>query len=521
MPSIGDLGFVNNRRAPVAPNRTEPMAMPITDNIPQSAINQYIQENSIGFDKLTLSKLYVNQDMESSNFVTGSTGWYIGGDGSAEFNNVTIRGTLIAGEIHIPDEDTTANSFHVEPDGDTFWGCTQSDFDADNDNAIAYILKTGFAKFQNVVVNGTTLNLESVFGDGSDGDLTTSGNVSLSRDMFYDDLTVSAGDTINPSGYRIFVKGTLTIEATGEILDDGNNGSNGSAGGNGAAYPTSATGGAGGAGATGLADGSMYGGSNGGAGSAGGNGPSYSKGSGSTSATNGTAGVQGETANKALGGAAVAGGAGGQRVGGFVAGGLLGAGGGAGGTTTVYNTPKNMSSAYLLIDGLPSVDILRSCPGSGGGGGGGTGGCSDNDIDGDSSSGGAGGGGGGAGSTGRIIAIFARTIVNNGTIQTNGGDGGDGGAGGNGYVSNGSMDGAGYGGSGGGGGAGGNGGVIILVYGTLSGSGATNVSGGTGGSGGAAGTTNVGSAWGGTTDNGNVGSNGNDGNDGEVITLQV
>lgn len=36
----------------------------------------------------------VRDNMHSPNFVTGSTGWSIGQDGSAEFNNVTIRGVL-------------------------------------------------------------------------------------------------------------------------------------------------------------------------------------------------------------------------------------------------------------------------------------------------------------------------------------------------------------------------------------------------------------------------------------------
>ena len=59
--------------------------------------------------------LQTNQDMASSNFVTASTGWQIKGNGDVEFNSGTFRGTLTAGELHIPDT-TTDSSFHVDTD---------------------------------------------------------------------------------------------------------------------------------------------------------------------------------------------------------------------------------------------------------------------------------------------------------------------------------------------------------------------------------------------------------------------
>ena len=37
--------------------------------------------------------------IQSTNYVTGSTGWAIKGDGSAEFSNVTIRGNLVSGSV--------------------------------------------------------------------------------------------------------------------------------------------------------------------------------------------------------------------------------------------------------------------------------------------------------------------------------------------------------------------------------------------------------------------------------------
>jgi len=66
-----------------------------------------------------------------------------------------------------------------------------------------------------------------IFGDGNDGDVTISANTPLTRDMFYDDLTVNAGITLDTAGYRIFVKGTLTNNGTIERTP--NNGANATA----------------------------------------------------------------------------------------------------------------------------------------------------------------------------------------------------------------------------------------------------------------------------------------------------
>ena len=56
------------------------------------------------------------------------------------------------------------------------------------------------------------------YGDGSDGNVTSSGSVTLVRDMYYNNLTVSgAGNTIATASYRIFVAGTLDI--TGAVAN--------------------------------------------------------------------------------------------------------------------------------------------------------------------------------------------------------------------------------------------------------------------------------------------------------------
>jgi hypothetical protein len=53
------------------------------------------------------------------------------------------------------------------------------------------------------------------FGDGSDGTVIIAVNTTLTRDMYYDNLTVDVGVILTPGFFRIFVKGTLALN--GEI----------------------------------------------------------------------------------------------------------------------------------------------------------------------------------------------------------------------------------------------------------------------------------------------------------------
>ena len=67
-------------------------------------------------------------------------------------------------------------------------------------------------------------SVDALYGDGSDGDVTINVNTTLTRDTYYDDLTVEPGKTLNPGGYRIFVSGTLTLGDGAAIARDGANG---------------------------------------------------------------------------------------------------------------------------------------------------------------------------------------------------------------------------------------------------------------------------------------------------------
>ena len=46
-----------------------------------------------------------------------------------------------------------------------------------------------------------------VFGDGSDGVTTISGNTTLTRDMYYQELLITSGAALNAGGYKIFSQG--------------------------------------------------------------------------------------------------------------------------------------------------------------------------------------------------------------------------------------------------------------------------------------------------------------------------
>ncbi|OQB18149.1 MAG: hypothetical protein BWY14_00995 [Parcubacteria group bacterium ADurb.Bin192] len=367
----------------------------------------------------------------------------------------------------------------------------------------------------NVIINGSSISNEHIFGSGIDGTATLDGSATvgwasksgsvytLTKDAFLDTLTINVGVTLKTGGYRLFVKNTLTnngaIHWNGEKGTDGLRGFVRDPGAGGTAGPA-------------LASQSLYGSVAGKAGSAGGQGD-YSGSGGAGKA--GTAGVTGNNVSNsfasAFSGASGAGGKGGDA--GYNGTPLAfdGGNGGAGGASGVLSSaskirPYCIQFAVEMFDkaaatALAYLTYYAGYGGAGGGGGGASGyyyGVSP---------GGGGGGGGGSGSGGGTLVICARNIVNNGTIQSGGGGGG-------------------------GGGRGGAGGIIVLIYGSLTGTGTVSVAGGasgTGGLGGAGGLSALNRGW--TSPpapwnclDGQAGADGvspADGADGIIIELQV
>ncbi|CAB5220126.1 Domain of unknown function DUF1983 [uncultured Caudovirales phage] len=54
---------------------------------------------SLSVAKLTAGSVKVGEYIQSSNFVSGTSGWYISGSGAAEFGSASIRGQLVASQI--------------------------------------------------------------------------------------------------------------------------------------------------------------------------------------------------------------------------------------------------------------------------------------------------------------------------------------------------------------------------------------------------------------------------------------
>lgn len=149
--------------------------------------------------------------IQSQNFTQGERGWRLTAEGDLEANSGSFRGNLIAGELHIPDENTTADSFHVATDGDSWWGATESSFNADNDNAAAYILKDGVAKFQTVTLTGAV----EISG------IANNTNTDISLLEFSHDIVFSSSDADTVA----WASGTITLSNGRTFsIDAGNTG---------------------------------------------------------------------------------------------------------------------------------------------------------------------------------------------------------------------------------------------------------------------------------------------------------
>jgi len=223
-----------------------------------------------------------------------------------------------------------------------------------------------------VIVNDTKLFAQPIYGDGSDGSVTISSNTTLTSDKFYNNLTINSGITLNPAGYRIFVRGNLTID--GIISRNGNNGADGvidvSSGAGGAALATNTIGGSGKGGDGGNSP-ENGGNSNPGKGGNGGNGGSDARpGEGDNCSV---------LSNK--------------------------------GIVTLPTVGINAFPFCIMLTNFPATDKILA--GAGGGGG-------------QAYAYFTKGPGGGGGSGGGVIFIAAKKIIFNGSIEVKGGNGGAG-----------------------------------------------------------------------------------------------
>lgn len=302
-------------------------------------------------------------------------------------------------------------------------------------------LSTG-GKIDPTLLPVSSASISGLFGDGTDGDVTLVTDITLTRDMNYNNLNLSTF-TINTAGFKIFVKETLS--GSGKIkAQSGGNGGNGAngvnsanvAGGTAGVATTAGTLPASIAGVAGAQG--TFGGTLGNAGTAG------------LNSTNSIANISGSNGGNSQNGTSFSGGTGG---------------------TSTFTGKNHIFYLTLFASNVGATwTTLTSIAGSGSGAGGGS-------VAGAN----GGGGGGGSGANGGDIVLFAKTLSGTFTIESFGGNGGNGG---NGFGS----------GSGGGGGAGGSGGCAVVAYSASTWTGVFALTGGTGGSPGTGGTSSAGQA---------------------------
>ena len=245
------------------------------------------------------------------------------------------------------------------------------------------------AKLNASGVLGASFN--NIFGDGSDGDVVISTPTTLTRNMYYDNLTVN--DTLTTDGYQIFVKGTLS--GTGSI-DWGNANDGGD----------------------GVVDVAGIGGAQSGSGvlknTAGGTGAT-----GEASSTNNGASVSGAEQLPCIGSDGADGGTGGT---GYINVGGTGTGGVA---TSIRKFGIILYEILAVLSPDETGSLVNAIP-QGQASGGGAGGGDDNGGSGSPRTGGGGGGGGAGGNGGTVIVVYGSKDWSGSYVLT----GGTGGAGG-------------------------------------------------------------------------------------------
>lgn len=125
-------------------------------------ITQYLAQNPTLFSPKIIGKYL---QMDANGDIT--FGNYAGGAGvqwNQSAGTFTIKGALSAGSLDIPDT-ITANSFHANTDGDTWWGATAIG------SAVAKVLNTGVATFADITITGGSILTSVLSGLIAQGNL--------------------------------------------------------------------------------------------------------------------------------------------------------------------------------------------------------------------------------------------------------------------------------------------------------------------------------------------------------------
>ncbi|MDD5178321.1 MAG: hypothetical protein PHT54_03530 [Candidatus Nanoarchaeia archaeon] len=167
-------------------------------------LNGLISKNQYS-NTIIETKQIIQQEgfMQSPNYSVGISGWKINSDGNVEFNEGDFRGNVDIGSLDIPNS-ITANSFHVDTEGNAWWGATTIG------SATAKILKTGVAYFTDITITGGTFintaatlaeaRLNTLFksnifiGSNSDGLTSTAATGGGSVTRYLENTVLATGD---------------------------------------------------------------------------------------------------------------------------------------------------------------------------------------------------------------------------------------------------------------------------------------------------------------------------------------
>ena len=132
--------------------------------------------------------MWINTWIKSRNYLPKKRGFLIDGtNGYIECMKLYVgNGGIVGGKVDIPDT-TSANSFHVDVDGNTWWGSTAIG------TSVAKVLNTGAATFTGITINSGTIDGTSTIG-GRDGSVLATAIDSVGH--FADDAINTALGTI-------------------------------------------------------------------------------------------------------------------------------------------------------------------------------------------------------------------------------------------------------------------------------------------------------------------------------------
>jgi hypothetical protein len=139
---------------------------------------------NVSVDKLTAGTIAVGQYIQSTSYVAGTSGWKINGDGSAEFSNAVVRGTVYA---------TNGQFYGTLLGGAASAYATGSGFYAGSPAAGIYQWRVGNPAGNRIEWDGTNFNLVSPQLTIANGNASFSGSLSAASGTFSGALNAATG----------------------------------------------------------------------------------------------------------------------------------------------------------------------------------------------------------------------------------------------------------------------------------------------------------------------------------------